>query len=150
MRAKFQTLLIIVPTVLVATQSALAFYNPSTGRWLSRDPIGERGGRNLFAFVSNQPQAACDKLGLAEYVYQEAPPSGGWLVKMSDLDVPDRGTLHGFRSQFLPVFENSKCPCKTESIIVVQAVHNSISGYVMDNPAAYKRYRHAKGTPIPE
>ena len=24
------------------------FYNPSSGRWLSRDPIGERGGRNLY------------------------------------------------------------------------------------------------------
>jgi len=29
------------------------YYDPSTGRWLSRDPIGEKGGRNLFAFVEN-------------------------------------------------------------------------------------------------
>ncbi len=28
---------------LVAAQSAQAFYNPSTGRWSSRDPIGELG-----------------------------------------------------------------------------------------------------------
>jgi RHS repeat-associated protein len=40
------------------------YYNPSTGRWLSRDPIGERGGRNLYAFVNNQPTVSCDKLGL--------------------------------------------------------------------------------------
>ena len=30
-----------------------AFYNPSTGRWLSRDPIGEKGGLNVYAFVRN-------------------------------------------------------------------------------------------------
>ena len=27
------------------------FYNPSTGRWLSRDPLGEWGGLNLYGFV---------------------------------------------------------------------------------------------------
>ena len=36
-------------------QNAQAFYNPSAGRWLSRDPIGERGGINLYAFVENDP-----------------------------------------------------------------------------------------------
>lgn len=30
------------------------FYNPDAGRWLNRDPIGEVGGLNLFAMVSNQ------------------------------------------------------------------------------------------------
>jgi RHS repeat-associated protein len=29
------------------------YYNPSTGRWLSRDPITEGGGPNLYGFVSN-------------------------------------------------------------------------------------------------
>src|SRR6266487_1220596 len=27
------------------------YYNPSTGRWLSRDPIAERGGPNLYLFA---------------------------------------------------------------------------------------------------
>jgi len=30
-------------------------YNPILGRWLSRDPIGERGGRQLHGFVRNAP-----------------------------------------------------------------------------------------------
>lgn len=38
---------------LVAGREAQAFYNPSTGRWLSRDPIGEKGGKNLYGFVQN-------------------------------------------------------------------------------------------------
>jgi hypothetical protein len=34
---------------------AQAFYNPSTGRWLSRDPIEEKGGYNLHAFLGEDP-----------------------------------------------------------------------------------------------
>lgn len=43
--------------------SALAFYNPSTGRWLSRDPIAEGGGPNLHGFVNNDPANGSDMLG---------------------------------------------------------------------------------------
>ncbi len=39
------------------------FYNPSTGRWLSRDPIEEKGGLNLYEFVLNDPIAKIDALG---------------------------------------------------------------------------------------
>jgi RHS repeat-associated protein len=41
------------------------FYDPVTGRWPSRDPIGERGGMNLYGFVENKPSQAVDRLGLA-------------------------------------------------------------------------------------
>ncbi len=30
-------------------------YDPDTARWLSRDPIAELGGNNLYAYVSNDP-----------------------------------------------------------------------------------------------
>jgi hypothetical protein len=43
---------------------ARAFYNPDTGRWLSRDPIGERGGENLYAFSGNDLLNFIDYLGL--------------------------------------------------------------------------------------
>lgn len=39
-------------------------YNPATGRWLSRDPISERGGANLTSFVLNNPVNYFDILGL--------------------------------------------------------------------------------------
>ena len=35
-------------------------YNPALGRWLSRDPIGENGGANLFGFVNNRPTGLVD------------------------------------------------------------------------------------------
>jgi RHS repeat-associated protein len=40
------------------------YYDPETGRWLSRDPIGERGGVNLYGMVGNDPVNHYDVLGL--------------------------------------------------------------------------------------
>lgn len=39
-------------------------YNAATGRWISRDPIGEAGGLNLYTYVLNRPLIAYDPLGL--------------------------------------------------------------------------------------
>jgi len=39
-------------------------YDPELGRWLSRDPIGEDGGINLYAYVRNDPMNSVDPLGL--------------------------------------------------------------------------------------
>ncbi|MGV3773436.1 MAG: RHS repeat-associated core domain-containing protein [Verrucomicrobiales bacterium] len=43
------------------------FYNASTGRWLSRDPIRERGGKNLYGFVRNNPISLLDLIGLVPH-----------------------------------------------------------------------------------
>ncbi|MBB5351007.1 RHS repeat-associated protein, partial [Haloferula luteola] len=40
------------------------YYDPVTGRWPSRDPIGERGGVNLYGFVQNDGVNWADYLGL--------------------------------------------------------------------------------------
>jgi len=40
------------------------YYDPATGRWLSRDPIGEQGGLNVYGFVNNNPTLYVDALGL--------------------------------------------------------------------------------------
>ena len=40
------------------------YYNPETGRWLNRDPIGERGGFNLFCATSNNLNNGVDPFGL--------------------------------------------------------------------------------------
>jgi uncharacterized protein RhaS with RHS repeats len=44
-----------------------AFYNPSTGRWPNRDPISERGGKNLYAFADNTPITHIDLDGRASW-----------------------------------------------------------------------------------
>lgn len=40
------------------------YYNASTGRWVSRDPVEEKGGFNLYAFVADNPVCTSDRLGL--------------------------------------------------------------------------------------
>jgi RHS repeat-associated protein len=39
------------------------YYNPNMGRWLSRDPIEEKGGLNLYGFVANDSVSKWDVLG---------------------------------------------------------------------------------------
>jgi len=40
------------------------YYDPKTGRWPSRDPIGEDGGINLYEIIWNNPVNDADILGL--------------------------------------------------------------------------------------
>jgi RHS repeat-associated protein len=39
------------------------YYSPRLGRWVSRDPIGEEGGLNLYAFLANGPFDSIDPDG---------------------------------------------------------------------------------------
>ena len=71
---------------LATVQTSLGFYNPSTGRWLSRDPIEEMGGGNVYGFVGNRPLNSADYLGMIEvqyigtgFAYVQGPPEYFWL-----------------------------------------------------------------------
>jgi RHS repeat-associated protein len=63
MMMKLTTATLAAVTCLLSVQSGWAFYNPQTGRWLNRDPIGERGGNGLDVFIANNPSDAIDPLG---------------------------------------------------------------------------------------
>jgi RHS repeat-associated protein len=42
----------------------LRYYQPETGRWIGRDPIGVKGGLNTYAFVANSTPNYVDSLGM--------------------------------------------------------------------------------------
>lgn len=63
MNPKRMTWLVGVVLMLGAVQSAWSFYNQTTGRWMSRDPINEHGGRNLYGFVGNDAANKSDFRG---------------------------------------------------------------------------------------
>jgi RHS repeat-associated protein len=50
------------------------FYWPELQRWINRDPIGERGGPNLYAYVRNEPASTTDEYGL-KWTPAPAPPT---------------------------------------------------------------------------
>ncbi len=54
------------------------YYEPAVGRWLSRDPIGEEGGLNLFGMVSNRPIDNVDVIGMVSFSTVGGPRSDYW------------------------------------------------------------------------
>ena len=60
------------------------YYDAAKGRWLSRDPIGERAGENIYVIVQNDAINAVDQLGLV-IVHPAVVRDGHWLSK----DHPD-------------------------------------------------------------
>jgi RHS repeat-associated protein len=55
-------------------------YDPATGRWLSRDPIGENGGINLYGYVVNSPVNYIDPLGLWQVTFGGGAGVGGLIT----------------------------------------------------------------------
>ena len=60
-------LAVLVTILAISDAHAMRWYSPSTGHWLSRDPIQEQGGLNLYAFVGNNPVSGVDPLGQKQY-----------------------------------------------------------------------------------
>ena len=52
------------------------YYDPGTGRWVSRDPIAELGGLNLYGFALNDPVDYVDKLGMTCLSCNAVPAQG--------------------------------------------------------------------------
>ena len=66
-------------------------YNSSLGRWLSRDPLGEQVGTNLYSYVGNDPVNVLDPLGVYDVIIQWAPAK----LSSSLLGATVRGTNLG-------------------------------------------------------
>ena len=61
-------------------------YDSTTGEWLSRDPIGENGGIDLYDYVDNDPIDSVDAMGLRGSWHPQTPPP---KIPTSTLKCPD-------------------------------------------------------------
>jgi RHS repeat-associated protein len=66
------------------------YYNASPGRWLSRDPKAELGGKNIYTFLKNLPIDRVDVLGLGEFVMTETALHDGHQPNVGGFTVWDR------------------------------------------------------------
>lgn len=92
MKTEYRISAVLALFCLFSVSTALAYYDPRTGRWLSRDPIEERGGANLYGFVGNNPVGQFDPLGLD-------------FIAVGTRDVQGASWLPGFNHMSIYYFE---------------------------------------------
>ena len=80
------------------------YYSPSLGRWISRDPIEEEGGMNLYAFVANTPTHVFDVLGERLGEWPDPNKTSGWAF-LGEMNFPGRGWSGPFRTRPVTMFD---------------------------------------------
>ena len=121
------------------------YYSPELGRWMTRDPIEEDGGDNLYAFCGNNGVGKVDPFGLSCIKF-ETKQTDGTFVEISSYDeigvVPrESGRPGQFNKQQFAVrfsrFKKMCCEIKLQPYISVLAslseIHkpNEYVGYVL-------------------
>jgi RHS repeat-associated protein len=81
------------------------YYSPELGRWLSRDPIGETGGVNIYAMAGNCPLNTIDILGLASLGQYGADWLTSYAKPLKDLGDHWLGRALGVASLLLQGYE---------------------------------------------
>lgn len=121
-------------------------YDTRDGRWLSRDPIGERGGLNLYAMLHNCPVLYYDFLGTAEGSFEVGS------ARVSKSKHGPKGKI-GYKVTYTPADECSCAP--PDQIILVQAIsfedfNKGWSPHMDRDPTQYKEQKAKGGQPLPK
>jgi RHS repeat-associated protein len=71
------------------------FYSPVTGRWVNRDPLGEKGGLNHYGFVQGNPSNFIDPSGEFWWMPVAGGLAGGVANAWSNYDAYHSGQING-------------------------------------------------------
>jgi RHS repeat-associated protein len=78
------------------------YYTPSTGRWLSRDLINEKGGVNLYAMLQNCPVNNFDPFGLSGLFKPDSVKAVRVLTEKEKVQTADTNPREILRYTTLP------------------------------------------------
>ena len=109
-------------------------YSPVLRRWLSRDPMGEDGGVNLYAFVNNSPLLYLDPIGLDSFELRwvnKGPTYDGNNLWAAVWLWPKEIKGSGYVTSTLVINEYSFFRCDNSRILV--PFHSGISTYTTYN-----------------
>lgn len=91
------------------------FYMPEVKKWLTRDPIGENGGINLYGYVGGNPQNRIDPYGLEKLSMfnpnHKTIGTSDWVANQHVKASPDKsGTLkvYGHYDEYSGTFKDSR------------------------------------------
>jgi len=130
----FFGLFVMLASCVFCPHAAQGYYNPSTGRWLSRDGLDESGGPNLNGFVQNDAVRLIDYVGLcccccAEFLSIEGvrtfktPWVFGHLFKLQvGMYYPGEGTTaKGCTLKWIETIVEAGRPTKGPSDVMIDA-----------------------------
>jgi RHS repeat-associated protein len=118
-------------------------YDPVHARWLNRDPIGEAGGINLYAYVRGNPLRFTDPFGLC-------PPNDSYTIPGSGVIPPGAPPLTD--DQIQRADEDEGYRADAEAAAAAALAQGNWAEYYNQMDLAYKFLRQwyvDTGTPIP-
>ena len=94
-------------------------YRPEIGRWLSRDPIEENGGANLYAFTFNNSFQAYDNRGNIPVKYQTR--KNGTIVSVEAVTdiTPEEGGAGNQWGGFAPLASPVEGACEVTVLLQI-------------------------------
>jgi RHS repeat-associated protein len=125
------------------------YYNASTGRWTSRDPLNEKGGPDLYCFALNAPTFRVDKLGRVTIHLDKDSSTGklacGAFSFLFDYYLDNVHTESGYIVQRVSVFEDWD-NCYILNLWSHHSRHVEFWEYAETEPNSSAPYRAAQDT----
>jgi len=128
------------------------FYVPLLGRWVNRDPIGERGGMNLYGFVGNDGMNFLDAFGREKHTLRYDLTADDNLSRRIIGFVRDINKVTSFaeilddvKSKINPYHDDGKDPCHCiDSLRILMHGGPGAVGPNGENTPDVKRVEHTE------